>query len=65
MGISLFRRLSEAHPQAISMLQNQVISLIYWDWLMLVLGLYHFVLPRQFLMCSTECVEVLWNYQMP
>ena len=36
MGISLFRRLSEAHPQAISMLQNQVISLIYWDWLMLV-----------------------------
>lgn len=24
MGISLFRRLSEAHPQAISMLQNQV-----------------------------------------
>lgn len=50
MGISLFRRLSEAHPQAISMLQNQV-SFIYWDGLMLLGVLYQDILNVQYRMC--------------
>lgn len=62
MGVSLFCRLSEAHPQAISALQSQVI--IHFTIQCIFLVVFPLILTKLYV-SSTACVKALWNYQMP